>query len=313
MFNPINWVLTNAMLFEGEPGGGGAGSGEGDGAGGAGGTGAGGDGDAGGAGGAGGEGSWLDSVSNVEIKQWAEKKGLSGVETALSSYRQLESMMGAPAEQLVRIPDGGLSLDSPDWARLGAPADPKDYAFEVPEGMQADEGMQEFARKAFHAAKLNPQQAKAMNEAFNEMQMGNAKQDAETYSAEVATGEQNLKKDWGQGYEAKMGKARAAAQTLGMSKEIVDSIEVELGYEGTMKYLADLGERISGEDSFAEGGGGGPGGGGAMTPDQAKAAWEAKMKDETFMKAWLDKSHPYHETAIQERSQLYRLMFPQEG
>jgi hypothetical protein len=58
------------------------------------------------------------------------------------------------------------------------------------------------------------------------------------------------------------------------------------------------------------------GGGGrqsfALTPADAQNAINAKYADETFMKAWNDKTHPGHGAAVDELNKLYAMAKPEQ-
>jgi hypothetical protein len=76
-----------------------------------------------------------------------------------------------------------------------------------------------------------------------------------------------------------------------------------------MKMFADLGKR-TGEDSFILGGDKGRGMGGGLTPDEAKAEWEAMKLDPNAIKALGDTQHPGHEGMKKKQAALFKVMYP---
>ena len=80
---------------------------------------------------------WFGADAPPEVKTFVETKGWDSPLKAITSYRELESMRGVPAERLLKLPE---KADDPSWsdirARVGwkAPEKPEDYGVTVPEG-----------------------------------------------------------------------------------------------------------------------------------------------------------------------------------
>jgi lysophospholipase L1-like esterase len=106
-----------------------------------------------------------------------------------------------------------------------------------------------------------------------------------------------------------MGRAKAAATTLGFTPELVDAIEKHVGYAKTYKLLAEMGGKL-GEDNLRTVDSKTPGFEGKMTPDEAKAEWGAKQLDPNFMAALKDKTHPGHKGAQEVQNRLFKVMYP---
>lgn len=317
MFNPIKWILSNAALHEGEPGGGGpapdggATPPEGD----------------GGAtppegggpapdGGAtppeGGNEPWYAGVQDDDLRVWASQKGWTDPEVALKSHRELERLMGGPRDELVRIPTTGLDLENREvLERLGAPKEATGYEFNLPEGVELDENRANWARDLFHKAGLTPAQAHILATADAELQAQQVAAAQKAIEEGANLGEQKLRNEWGNGYDNRIKMGERAVKALGLSGEMVDALEAAIGYEATIRWASNIGAKL-GEDTFTVGD---PQTGGdnvrGFTPDQARARLDERMKDPEFSKALFDKHHPKHGEAVKERTSLFKLIFPE--
>ena len=130
------------------------------------------------------------------------------------------------------------------------------------------------------------------------------------YERNVTADKQALLKEWGGGSERMFNAATTAANALGFTQEMVDAIENAVGYGSTMKFFAGLGQKLS-EDGFVSGDNNR---GGAfsdtLTPQEAKAQWDAAKLDPNFQKALFDASHPGHAAAKDRQAKLFSIMYP---
>jgi len=186
------------------------------------------------------------------------------------------------------------------------------YTFNIPEGMQADEKMQTWARDTFHRLGISVDQGSKLSDAFNEVNAADAAAGKESHVADVQLGEAKLQKEWGNGYEGQVRQGQAAIRALGMTTDMVDAVEVAIGYEATMKWAANLGSKL-GEDSFTLGH---PADGGNndtfdMSPDKARARLQTLNADTEWLKALQTKNHPKHKTVMAERSELFKILYPE--
>lgn len=178
----------------------------------------------------------------VTERQWKSPDDL------VKSYRNLESLRGVPADRLLTLPaDDKPESWAPIFDRLGRPKTADEYQLPLPEG---DNG--EFAKVAagwFHEQGIPKKAAQAIAAKWNDF----AKQSVEKQTAErqskVAASQEALKAEWKTDYDKNMAVAQQAAQKLGFTKEIVDSLEDKLGYDGVMKFVHSLGAKL-GEHNF---------------------------------------------------------------
>jgi len=220
-------------------------------------------------------------------------------------------MIGKNPDQLLELP----RADDPAGfralaAKLGMPETADKYDLGLPKDAQINEPYAKWAKDTFHKVGLTATQAKqlvAENEAWSQAQ---AKQASDDYERNTAADKQALLREWGGGHERMLNAAKTAANSLGFTAEMVSALEQSMGYAGVMKFFNGLGMKMS-EDGFESGNTHGQGGfSGTMTPDEAKAQWDAMKLDPTQSKALMDNTHPGHKTAKEKQSKLFGIMFP---
>lgn len=225
-------------------------------------------------------------------KGFVELKGWQAPDDAISSYINLEKLVGADrAGRTVVLPKGDDDADG--WkafhAKLGVPEAPDKYGLTAPEG--SDPAFSQRAAEAFHKAGLTPKQAKAL-EAFWAAEAGNAqtiqsanaeKQQAE-FEAKAAQALDALRKEWGDKYPAREQAARnaaaLAAQKVGLDADKLDALEKAWGTAETLKVFEWIGS-LTAPDRIETGKPLNVG----YTPDAAKERLNQLMQD----RVWLDK------------------------
>lgn len=250
--------------------------------------------------------SWHGLTDAADVA-YIENKGWKGPQDVYKSYRSAETLIGRDPSTLVPIP----RADDPAgframMARVGMPEAPDKYEIEIPQGTDPKYG--EWAKGTFHKLGLTATQAKELSKANNEFMAAQAAEADKAYNLQVQTDKSALLREWGGGHERMMSAAQTAAKSLGMTGEMIDALEQQMGYAGVMKYLAGLGQKL-GEDTFHTGTSKAPGFG--MTPQEAKIEYEKAVLDPNFSKALMDSSHPGHKAAKERKQMLFQVMFPQ--
>lgn len=224
---------------------------------------------------------WTSGL-NDDFKGFVQTKGFKDPQSALESYRNLEKLMGAPRERLLTIPE--KDDDKVGWdnvhSRLGRPADPKEYKFELsPEAATPE--FNDFIRNAFHELGITKKQGETLMTKYGEF-FG---QEVSKTHAEMQVQSDNqakaLKKEWGGAYDQNLQVAKNAATAFGFDGVKIDAMEAALGYDGVMKFLHDLGTKI-GPHQFISGGNSN-GGKQAFTPAGAQARIKELKADASFV------------------------------
>lgn len=252
-----------------------------------------------------------DLVQDAQLKEWVEAKGFQDVDTALKSHRNLEKFVGAPADEILRLPkDAGPDQQREVLQRLGLPGEPGGYEIPIPDNLPHDEGFVNWSKEAFHKAGLTKSQAESLANEWNEFVGGMATEQDQNYEAKVEAEDQTLRREWGNGYDRQINVAKSAAQQLGFDENVLNAMEQNMGFDGTMKFLANLGQKL-GEDNFVDGEAREKGFHSRMTPAEAKQAWAAMTSDPEKMKALNDKNHAAHKEMLARKSELFQVMHPE--
>jgi hypothetical protein len=109
--------------------------------------------------------------------------------------------------------------------------------------------------------------------------------ETQTTQTTLAAQRQLLAANWGTNYETNLFIARQAATALGITPEIVQTLENQIGYDKVMEFLRNVGVRI-GEDKYIST----PGAGGnnkVMTREQAVARVTELKQDKDWVARYL--------------------------
>ncbi len=170
-------------------------------------------------------------------------------------YRELERHMGAPPDQLLRMPKVDAKPEDwkAFWSRLGAPADAKEYDFNGIKfgGEDLDPGFADAMRAAL-AASFVPKDKAAQIVAGVVKYLESAEAtEATVTNGKLAEEKAALAKDWGQNFDYNHLKAMEGARRLGITPEAVKAMEGQIGYKAVMEAMRKIGAGTS-EDTFVE-------------------------------------------------------------
>lgn len=245
-----------------------------------------------------------DSMALVNDRQW------KGVPDVLTSYRNLEKLIGVPPERIIKLPGDKDPADS--WGnvydRLGRPKAATDYKIPLPEG---DSG--EFAKSIapiFHEAGLSQAQVQKIAERHNALMGEQVKKITEAAKAAQEKEIVELKSEWGHDYEKNNDTVDRAAAAFGMTKEHATALKHAMGPKAAMKFLHAIGSKIAVEGQFVSGEKGGGGGFESMTPEIAQAKITANVKDRSFMERFNSADPVVRGDARKEMERLHQFAYP---
>src|SRR5262245_34126622 len=235
---------------------------------------------------------WHDGVSADHMGFWNNKGyDLNNFKDfaikITDSYRAAEKHIGAPADQLLRIPQANAKPEDVTafWRRLGA-VEGKDY---------------DLSGVKFNGQDLEPAFADAMRGALANAFVPKDKastvvgavvkylEDAEKAETAITTNKVNeqkakLKADWGTNFDFNHLKAMEGARRLGITPEAVQALENQIGYAAVMETMRKIGAGTT-EDTFIERGA--TGGGMPVTAGAAQARLEELGNDQAWVKRFL--------------------------
>ena len=238
---------------------------------------------------------YATSVTDPEVLGHWQNRGwdkLSAAEIAINAtkaHREAEKFIGAPANELARLPkaDSDPATVQAFWNRLGAPDSKDGYdltSVKFADGTPLDDAFVAAFRETAANLHLPKDAATQVAQSFVKfMEQAEASEGAEKAAA-LATERANLEKNWGANKDANMLVARNAARALGIDPETVQALEAQVGYAKVMEMFRTIGSKI-GEDKFVTGDN--PAGPGVMTRDQAVAQKGDLMKDGEWVKRYM--------------------------
>jgi hypothetical protein len=228
-------------------------------------------------------GNWYDGFPE-ETKGYVQNKGWKDPSATVESYRNLEKLVGAPPEQIIKLPKSDAPPEAWNdvWNRLGRPTEPKGYGFQAPEGDTS--GFSDWAGKTFHELGIPESMGKQLAAKFGEFQQSVMAKQQEGQQANVAAEASALKTKWGAAHDQNVGVARMAAQNLGLDGATIDGLESVMGFAKVMELFHTLGSRM-GEGNFVTGGTQGVGG--ILSPEQAMNKIQALRRDPEWSNKYL--------------------------
>lgn len=227
---------------------------------------------------------WIDAITDVDTKGWVQNKGFKEPVDVVTSYRNLEKLMGADkAGRTVVLP---AKWDDPNevgqfYDKLGRPKAPDGY--KLPEGADKDFG--KWAQTTFHEAGLTDRQAALVMEKWGGLVQGKTEANAAAKAAALAADKEALGKEWGAAHDAKIATAKQAVAAFGFDEATIEKLEGAMGFAGVMKFMASLGDKVG--EARAINGDGAVSSGGPKTPAQAQSEIRALRADPEFVRKHL--------------------------
>jgi hypothetical protein len=210
---------------------------------------------------------WHDGIEAETVGFWqnkgydvADPKKLAAELT--KQYRAAEKHIGAPPDQIVRLP----KADAPPEEiaafrqRLGMPAEPKDYDFstvKTAKGEAIPQALADTLRASFHSKGIAKDAAPALAADIVKHLDGVTTTQNTLDAAKIAEQRILLDKNWGgkdsATYQYNHLQAIEGARRLGITPEAVKLMENHLGYASVMDSMRKIGAARS-EDIFVEAG-----------------------------------------------------------
>jgi hypothetical protein len=221
-----------------------------------------------------------NSGFDEDTSAYVTSKGWQSPNDLLTSYRNLEKFAGG-SKNLLELP--GVDADPSAWDsvynKLGRPASPDKYGLEVPEGGNPE--LVNWFSNTAHKLGLTDKQAKSLYTEFNGMNGAMQEQMMQQMSQQSEKALNDLKTEWGQGFDKMIDSGKRAVRALGLDEGKLSEYESKLGTGEMLKLFATLGQKM-GEDSF-EGGERSGSGAFGLTPALAKQQIADLKMDKSFM------------------------------
>lgn len=235
-------------------------------------------------------------------------------------YRQAEQRIGAPPEELIRIPKPNASEADirAYWGRIGVPAEAKDYdlsALKFSDGKELGTAFADSLRTALLAGRVpKDRAAELVKPLLKQMEDVDAAKLAER-TAVVRAEREALDKNWGTNKAFNEQIAKRALEDLGKASGLTaeqtskawDALSLTggIGASYAMEMLRNIGARMS-ETPGLIGGQPGPTGDKVMSAAQAKARIDELKMDRSFYKRMVTDKEA---AAKREWEDLHRIAF----
>lgn len=223
-----------------------------------------------------------DSKGFVTAKGWDKLDAGAALAQAVKGYRGAESMLGVPADQVLKLPGANAKPEDwrPIWAKLGAPEKPDDYGLPVPDG--ADPTFAKTAAAWFHEHGVPKAAAVAIASKWNEHIAGSEAAQLDAWNKRFDEEMNALKSDWkGDDFAKNSDLAKRVMKHTGWTSEQLTAMERALGPRAFLQGFAKFGGMV-GEHRFVGDAGSTQF---AQSPEAAKARIDALMKDGAWQEA----------------------------
>lgn len=210
-------------------------------------------------------------------------------------YRESERFIGAPPEEMIRIPKANAAETDVNayWQRIGVPKESKEYdlsTVKFADGKELDQGFSDTLRAALHEGRVPKDRAAGIaSRLIRHMESNDAAEIAEK-TAVVNAEKEALDRNWGNNKAANLVVAKAAldriGQAAGLSAEQIQkgwdalSSVGGIGASYAMEMLRTVGARMGEAPYIAPNQGGGNSQ--VMSQAQAKAEIDALKADTAF-------------------------------
>ena len=237
-----------------------------------------------------------------------QNKGWKGPADMLTSYANLEKLMGADrAGRTVEIPkdpDDAVAMGQ-FYERLGRPKTAEEYSLPLPE-KGADPEFAKWAKETFHKIGLTSAQARVLTEKWNGLMGGKVEAGKAASQARLVEEGNALRREWGAAFEQNCRAVDMAVAQFGLDQETVVALRDAIGPLKAMKFFHQIGSKL-GEDVFVSGG---QTASNIPTPAAAQAQLKELTMQRDFLDAFLNPSHPGHAAAVEKKSKLTALAYP---
>jgi len=232
----------------------------------------------------------------VELRNEPSLRNFKNVNDLAKSYANLVHKLGAPSEELVRVPKDGDKNEAYD--KLGRPDSPEAYQFvgETPDHFRS------FA----HDTGLSQEQAGKFHDYMTDLARTDNENARKAYEQEQLDYQQGLSKEWGDEYGKNSELARRAFLQFSDQDTLKFMEESGLGnHPGLTKMFSRIGKAMSEDGRLMSGDDGRIGG---MSSTTAEARIKELKSDKDFQLAYNSATHPKHADAVKEITSLYHYL-----
>lgn len=261
--------------------------------------------------------SFWETFEDAGLKAHPSVTKFTTPEALAKSYVDAEKRLGAPPDQLIRLPtkpDDKAAWDEV-YSRLGRPEKADGYGIKLPEN--ATEEMKAVSGKlaeTAHIAGLSPAQLRPLVDLLQAEANSAQTQAVAARETETRETQATLRKEWGAKFDVYGKEIGKLVVDLG-GQPLLDELNASgLGNSLALnRALAKLVDRVAEPERPGGEGGRADVGDRPFTPAQAGAERARLEADPTLGAALRDRSHAQHKHAVDERNRLLALENPRDA
>jgi hypothetical protein len=246
-------------------------------------------------------GAWFDSLPD-ELKTNPGVKRYDSLEKLVSAKLALDSHMGVPEDQLIRLPaNADAAALAKVYDRLGRPDSADKYELPAAEGLaDLPPEVKKKAQDVFHQIGLNSDQAKALWNLQNEIGLDALRASEGQTAIDAGMAEKTLKTAWGAAYDERLALAQSYI-AANADPELVTFLEQTnlASHPQLVRMVGDLVSKIAAPSKLPGAGAGRIAPQGMPTPAEAQAEINALMADDQYQGMLNDANHAGHKGAVE--------------
>lgn len=249
---------------------------------------------------------WWEGIKEEPIRDYIKEKNYANpYEAAAAAWNANKLNKLTPDIEAFVTNKATPEQEANVFKLLGRPESSDKYDFKVPQGVTVDDGLMKFGKDLFFSLGLSPARAQAAFDKWQEFATATNAAANEGIRADNDKGLEDLTKRWGPELEANRAAGHRAVQALGLSNELIQSVENNIGSAAIVELLAAIGKK-TGEGGFKAGGNQtDPNDPNTMSKEQAALRIKALQADPEFSKKYTDKNAEGHKEALALMEKLF--------
>jgi hypothetical protein len=248
----------------------------------------------------------VDAELAPMMKPFYNAEGELNISELMKSYAHTKKLVG---KDKIVVPDGSTSEEDMRkiYHKLGLPEDIEQYNIKntLPEDVQVNEALMNGYKQAAHKAGILPNQAQQILDFFNNTVAESSKQQQEEAQRAYDESLNNLKTEWGEGYQKNVDRADLALKHFA-DEETIKALNQEgvLGSTTLTKLFAKIGSGLKEDNSFNDKATATVG----LTPDEIPSKIAEFYDPNTHVgKAFMNKGHKDNKWAKDQFTKLMEL------
>ncbi len=194
------------------------------------------------------------AIEDEGIRGLMETKGYREYGDVAKAYFNLNKLVKG-SNDVIAIPGEEADSATRDafYGKLGRPDTPEGYDIQLPEQVQVDDEFFNAAKNWMHGIGLNNEQANKFVTMYQSYVTDRTANEAEAAVRDTEAAVAEIKEKFGKDFDQALVHGNNAVKAFGLSDELLDRVESNIGAPALMEMIATIGKKISSEDTMIEG------------------------------------------------------------